>query len=124
MSAHKGDVLTTTTIPAYEMMKQRGVGEKGGGKEREEGERAGERGGRGGEGVGRGQGSHEYEVVGVSPGTGPPIAKAADKTKEMLSPPLSHHTTVCSPHPLVEMWVWLRKGRKRVLMTTFQKIDQ
>ena len=54
MSAHKGAALTTTTNPAYEMVKQ---GE---------------------------QGSHEYELVGVSPGTAPPIA---DKTYEMPSPP-------------------------------------
>ena len=58
MSAHKGGAPTTTTNPAYEMVKQ---GEGGGG-----------------------QGSHEYELVGVSPGAG---AKAADKTYEMPSPP-------------------------------------
>ena len=58
MSAHKGGVLTTNTNPAYEMVKQ-------------------------GDGGGR-QGSHEYELVGVSPGT---VAKAADKTYEMPSPP-------------------------------------
>ena len=61
MSAQKGDALTTTTNPAYEMMKQ---------------------GGRGG-----GQGRHEYELVGGSPGTDPFVAKGADKTYEMLSPP-------------------------------------
>ena len=39
----------------------------------------------GGEGRGGGeQGSHEYELVGVSLRTGPPTAKAADKTS---SPP-------------------------------------
>ena len=57
MSTHKGGALTTTTNPAYEMTKQGG------------------------------QGSHEYELVGVSPGTAPPIAEAADKTYEMPSPP-------------------------------------
>ena len=34
-----------------------------------------------------GQGSHEYELVDVSPGTAPPIAKAEDATYEMPSPP-------------------------------------
>ena len=58
ISAHKGGALTTTTNPAYEMMKQGGGGEGGGG--------GGEEGG--GDGV---QGSHEYELVGVSPGTMP-----------------------------------------------------
>ena len=52
--------LTTTTNPAYEIVKQRDGG---------------------------GQGSHEYELVDVSPGTGPLVAKAADKTYEMPSPP-------------------------------------
>ena len=61
MSAHKGGALTTATNLAYEMMKQGGGG--------------------GGRGGGRGgQGGHEYELVGVSSGTAPPIAKAADKT--------------------------------------------
>ena len=50
-------------------------------------EGGGEGGGGGGGDVGGGQGSHEYELVGVSPGTGPPVAKAADKTYEMPSPP-------------------------------------
>ena len=66
MSAHKGGALTTTTNPAYEMTKQGG------------------------------QGSHEYELVGVSPGTAPPIAKAADKTYEMPSPP-SHQPLPAIP---------------------------
>ena len=52
-SAHKDGALTTTTNPAYEMMKPGGGGEGGGG---------------GGDGA---QGSHEYELVGVSPGTMP-----------------------------------------------------
>ena len=66
MSAHKGGALTTTTNPAYEMMKQGG------------------------------QGSHECELVGVSPGTAPPIAEAADKTYEMPSPP-SHQPLPAIP---------------------------
>ena len=60
ISAHKGGTLTTTTNPAYEMMKQGGGGESGGGGG----------GGEGGGGDGA-QGSHEYELVGVSPGTMP-----------------------------------------------------
>ena len=66
MSAHKGGALTTTTNPAYEIMKQGG------------------------------QGSHENELVGVSPGTAPPIA---DKTYEMPSPP-SHQ-----PLPVIPLSV-------------------
>ena len=68
MSAHKGGTLTTTTNPAYEMTKQGG------------------------------QGSQEYELVGVSPGTAPLVAKAADKSYEMPSPP-SHQPlpAVCGP---------------------------
>ena len=49
ISAQKDGALPTTTNPAYEMMKQGG-------------------GGGGGDGA---QGSHEYELVGVSPGTMP-----------------------------------------------------
>ena len=62
MPAHKGDALTTATNPAYEIIKQGGGGEGG-------------------------QGSHVYELVGLSQVTGPPIAKAADKTYEMPSLP-------------------------------------
>ena len=69
MSAHKGGALTTTTNPAYEMTKQGG------------------------------QESHEYELVGVSPGTAPPIAKAADKTYLMPSPP-SHQPLPAIPLPV------------------------
>ena len=54
VSAHKDGALTTTTNPAYEMMKQGRGGECGGGG--------------GGDGA---QGSPEYELVGVSPGTMP-----------------------------------------------------
>ena len=81
MSAHKSDALTIAINPAYEMMKQGGNGRGGGG------------------GGGGGQGSHEYELVGVSPGTGPPVAKAADKTYEMPSPP-SHQ-----PLPTIQLSV-------------------
>ena len=84
MSAHKDGALTTVANPAYEMTKQGGGG----------GGRGGGRGGRG-EG-GRGQESHEYELVDVSPGTAPPIAKAADKTYEMPSPP-SHQPLPAIP---------------------------
>ena len=95
MSAHKGDVLTTTTNPTYEMMKQGGGGEEGGGKGGEEGEKAG-----GGGGGGReGQRSQEYELVGVSSEIGPPVAKAADKTYEMPSPPS------CQPLPTIPLSV-------------------
>ena len=66
MSARKGGALTTTTNPAYEMTKQGG------------------------------QGSHEYELVDVSPGTAPPIAEAADKTYEMPIPP-SHQPLPAIP---------------------------
>ena len=60
------------------MMKQGGGG--GGGRRR-----------RGG-----GQGSHVYELVGVSPGTAPPIANAANKMYEMPSPP-SHQPLPTMP---------------------------
>ena len=96
MSTHKHGSLTTATNPAYEMMKQ-GEGGEGGG--RGGGGGGGRGGGEGGvEGVGGkgGQGSHEYELVGVSPGTGPPIAMAADKTYEMPSPP-SHRPLPAIP---------------------------
>ena len=76
MSTHKGG--SRTTNPAYEMMKQGRGG--GGGEGGEEG----------------GQGSHVYELVGVSPGTAPPIANAADKMYEMPSPP-SHHPLPTMP---------------------------
>ena len=60
----------------------------------EEGEgRKGGRRGRRGKGGDRGAMS---ELVGVSPGTAPPIAKAADKTYEMSSPP-SHQPLPAIP---------------------------
>ena len=58
----------------------------------------------GGGGGGGGQGGHEYELVGVSPGTAPPIAKTADKTYEMPSPP-SHQ-----PLPAIPLSVTLTTG--------------
>ena len=62
MSAHRDDRLTTTTNPAYEMMKQRrrGEGEEG------EGEGGGGvgGGGEGGEGEGE-QESHNYDLIGL-----------------------------------------------------------
>jgi hypothetical protein len=73
MSARSGDALTITTNPAYEIMKQGG----GGG----------------------GQGSCEYELVDVSPGIGPPVAKATDKTCEIPSPP------TCQPLPDIPLSV-------------------
>ena len=77
--------LTTTTNPAYEMINKGGGG--GGG---------GEGGGRGGRGGG-GQESCEYEMVGVSQGTGTLVAK--DKTCEIPSPPS------CQPLPTIPLSV-------------------
>ena len=90
ISAHKGGALTTATNPAYEMTKQGG------------------------------QGSHEYELVGVSPGTVPPIAKAADKTYEMPSPPsLPDIPLSVAPPTGGDVGVAKEGGRgKRVCMTT------
>ena len=65
MYTHNGGAPTTNSNSEYEMMVQ---GEEGGGG-------------------GVGQGSHVYELVGVSPGTSPPIAKAAGKKYGMPSPP-------------------------------------
>ena len=62
----------------------------------EEGEE-GEEGRRGGGGGGGGQGGHEYELVGVSPGTAPHI-EAADKT------PPSHQ-----PLPAIPLFVGVAK---------------
>ena len=81
MSAHKGGALTTATNPPYDMTKQGGGGGGGGGEGEEEEE---------GEEDERSPLTHEYELVGVSPG--PPIAKATDKTyyeipSLSLSPP-------------------------------------
>ena len=66
-----------------------GGGGGGGGEEEEEEE---------------GEGDHEYELVGVSPGTAPPITKAADKTYEMPAP-LSHQ-----PLPAIPLSVALPTG--------------
>ena len=63
MYAHKS--VTTAANPAYETMRQGGQG--GGGGERE-------------------QRCHEYEPVGVTASTDPPITMAADEIYEMPSP--------------------------------------
>ena len=84
ISAHKGDAVTTTTNPAYEIVRQGGGG--------------------GGDGGGE-QGCHEYELVGLSPGIGPPVTEAADKTYEMPSPP-SHQ-----PLPTIPLSVAPSTGR-------------
>ena len=88
--------LTTATNPAYEMMKQGG------------------------------QGSHEYELWVCLQGLPLPLLRL--QTRHMrcpLLPPISlslpYHCLW--PRPLVGMWVWLRKARKRVCMTTFQEIS-
>ena len=60
MSAQEVDAVTTTTNPAYELMKR-------GGEE-------------------WGEGTYEYAMLSMSSETGPPINKAGDKTCEIPSP--------------------------------------
>ena len=97
--------LLTTTNPVYEEDGEREEGEEGEDEKEEEGRwRRGRGGGEEEEEEEEGEGDHEYELVGVSPGTAPPIAKAADKTYEKPAP-LSHQ-----PLPAIPLSVALPTG--------------